>query len=231
MRLPELSIIVPAFNEEATIEAAIDRALSVQLPVADREVVVVENGSRDRTREVLRSREWPDQVRVVEVDSNRGKGGAVRLGAEHASGRYLAILDADLEYDPQDLARMLPSVQDGGMDAVFGTRAWQAHSAFSFWYVVGTRTINLVANVLYNVWLSDCMAGLKLMPLELFRSLPLREDGFAFEAEVVARLLRHGARIYEVPITYQARRREEGKKLYARHGWWLLLTFLRCRFG
>ena len=228
--MPELSIIVPAYNEEATIEKTIERALDVELPVADREVVVVENGSEDRTREVLRGGDWPDSVKVVEVDRNRGKGGAVRLGAESASGRYMAILDADLEYDPGDLAGMLPPLQDGGMDAVFGTRAWQAHSAFSFWYVVGNRAINVAANVLYNVWLSDCMAGLKLMPLELFRSLDLREDGFAFEAEVVGRLLRGGARIYEVPITYQARTREEGKKLYARHGWWLLLTFLRCRF-
>jgi glycosyltransferase involved in cell wall biosynthesis len=229
--VPELSLIIPAFNEEATIERVIERALEAELPIADREIVVVENGSVDRTREILRSREWPGQVKIVEIDRNRGKGGAVRLGADSATGRFMAILDADLEYDPGDLGAMLPPLQEGGMDAVFGTRAWQAHSAFSFWYVVGNRAINVAANVLYNVWLSDCMAGLKLMPLELFRSLDLREDGFAFEAEVVGRLLRAGARIYEVPITYQARTRDEGKKLFARHGWWLLLTFLRCRFA
>ncbi|MGI8462350.1 MAG: glycosyltransferase family 2 protein [Solirubrobacterales bacterium] len=228
--MPELSIIVPAFNEEATIEATIERALAAELPVVDREVIVVENGSTDRTREVLRSRSWPPQVRIAELDRNRGKGGAVRLGAEKAEGRWMAILDADGEYDPNDLAAMLPMLQEQGMDAVLGTRAWQAHSAFSFWYVVGNRAINVVANVIYNVWLSDCMAGLKLMPIELFRELELREDGFAFEAEIVGRLLRHGARIYEVPITYQARTRSEGKKLFARHGWWLLFTFVRCRF-
>ena len=229
--MPELSIIVPAYNEEATIERAIEGALGAELPVADREVVVVENGSRDRTREVLRSREWPDEVRIVEVESNRGKGGAVRLGAEHASGRWMAILDADGEYDPANLAEMLPALREDRMDAVFGTRAWRSHSAYSFWYVMGNRAINIAANVLYNVWLSDCMAGLKLVPLDLFRSLELREDGFAFEAELVGRLLRHGARIYEVPITYRARTRDEGKKLYARHGWWLLFTFVRCRFA
>ncbi len=228
--MPELSIIVPAFNEEETIARVIEQALAAELPVADREVVVVENGSTDRTREILREGSWGDSVHVVEVDRNEGKGGAVKRGADAASGRYMAILDADLEYDPGDLADMLPPVQEGGMDAVFGTRAWQAHSAFSFWYVMGNRAINVVANVIYNVWLSDCMAGLKLMPLELFRSLDLRERGFAFEAEIVGRLLRDGARIYEVPITYQARTRDEGKKLYARHGWWLLLTFIRCRF-
>jgi glycosyltransferase involved in cell wall biosynthesis len=228
--VPELSIVIPAYNEQATIEAVIERALAAELPVADRELIVVENGSRDRTREVLRAADLPPEVRVVEIDRNRGKGGAVRLGAEHATGELMAILDADLEYDPADLGAMIAPLRDSEMDAVFGTRAWQAHSAFSFWYVIGNRAINVAANVLYNVWLSDCLAGLKLMPLELFRALELRESGFAFEAEVVARLLRHGARIYEVPITYQARTRGEGKKLYARHGWRLLLTFLRCRF-
>jgi dolichol-phosphate hexosyltransferase len=229
--VPELSILIPAYNEQATIERTIERALEVELPVADREVVVVENGSEDATRQVLRDRSWPDEVRIVECDRNRGKGGAVRLAAEHAGGRWVAIVDADLEYDPADLAEMLPPLEQGEMDAVFGTRAWQAHSAFSFWYVVGNRSINLAANVLYDVWLSDCLAGLKVLPLELFRSLELREDGFAFEAELVARLLRHDARIYEVPITYRARKRTEGKKLYARHGWRLLFTFLRCRFA
>lgn len=228
--MPELSIVIPAYNEQATIEAAIERALAAELPVTDRELVVVENGSSDRTREALRARDWPAEVRIVELDANRGKGGAVQVAAEHAEGELMAILDADLEYDPADLAAMIPPLREGGTDVVFGTRAWQAHSAFSFWYVIGNRSINVAANVLYNVWLSDCMAGLKLMPLELFRSLELRERGFAFEAEVVARLLRRGARIYEVPVTYRARSRAEGKKLYARDGWRLMLTFLRCRF-
>ncbi len=195
-----------------------------------RELVVIENGSRDRTREILRRRSWPDAVRVIELDQNRGKGGAVRAGARAANGRAMALLDADLEYDVADLARMLPHLDDDRIDAVFGTRAWQAHSAYGYWYVRGNLAINTVANMLYNVWLSDCMAGLKVIPTDLFRSLELREDGFAFEAEVVARLLRKRARIYEVPITYRARRREEGKKLRARDGIRMLGTFVRCRF-
>jgi glycosyltransferase involved in cell wall biosynthesis len=223
---------MPAYNEQATVADAVKRTLAVDLPVDSREVVVVENGSRDRTREVLRSADWnPEEVSVIELDVNRGKGGAVRLGAEHARGRLMAVLDADLEYDPTNLAAMLPPLLENYSDAVFGTRVWQAHSAYSYWYVVGNRVINTAANVLYNVWLSDCMSGMKLMPTELFRSLRLREQGFAFEAEVVARLLRQGARIYEVPVTYRARTREEGKKLYARDGFRMLITFLRCRFA
>ena len=228
--MTDLSIVIPAFNEEATIEAAIEQALAAELPVAEREIVVVENGSRDRTREILRSREWPNEVRVIELDQNRGKGGAVRTGTAEARGKYMALLDADLEYDAADIARLIPPLEEGRFEAVFGTRAWQAHSAFSYWYVVGNRSINMAANIIYNVWLSDCMCGLKAMPTELFNSLPMREDGFGFEAEVVARLLRSGARIYEVPITYRARSREEGKKLYARDGLRMLATFIRCRF-
>jgi glycosyltransferase involved in cell wall biosynthesis len=222
---------MPAFNEEATIEAAIEQALGAELPVAEREIVVVENGSRDRTREILRAGDWPAEVTVIEVDQNRGKGGAVRLAAEAARGHCLALLDADLEYAAADIALLLPPLEDGRTDAVFGTRAWQAHSAYSYWYVMGNRTINTIANLLYNVWLSDCMAGLKVMPTDLFRSLDLREDGFGFEAEVVARLLRRRARIYEVPITYRARSREEGKKLRAHEGFRMLATFVRCRFS
>jgi dolichol-phosphate hexosyltransferase len=226
----DLSIIMPAYNEEDTILQAVRSALAAKLPVDAREVVVIENGSTDRTREVLRSEAWPPEVRIIELDQNRGKGGAVRLGAEQAAGTYMAVLDADLEYDPEDFGRMLPGLTDLGMDAVLGTRHWQAHSAYSYWYVQGNRAVNTIANVLYNVWLSDCMVGMKMMRTDLFNSLGLRENGFGFDAEVVARLLRREARIYEVPVLYRARRRSEGKKLTARDGFVMLRVFLRCRF-
>lgn len=228
--MPELSLIIPAFNEEATIEDAIEDALSTDLPVDGREIVVVENGSTDRTREIIRSRTWSDEVHVIELDVNQGKGGAVRAGLEAVNGSYVGLFDADGEYDASDFGDMLPPLREQGMDAVFGTRAWQAHSAYSYWYVIGNRAINQAANILYNVWLSDCMIGMKLIPTDRFRSLDLREDGFAFEAEVVARLLRGKARIYEVPVRYAARSREEGKKLVAKDGVAMLRTFVRCRF-
>ena len=226
--VPELSIIMPAHNEEATIEAAIDRILSTEMPV-DSELVVVDDGSRDRTRELVVSRDWGGRVRVVAHEVNRGKGAAMRTGVAEARGRYLAFMDADLEYDPEDIAKMYPYLQEDHTDAVFGTRMWQAHSAYSYWYVVGNRIINTTANILYNAWLSDVCAGVKLMPVELFRSLDLRENGFAIEAEMTARLLRRKARIFEVPIVYQARTREEGKKIFARDGLRILATFVRCR--
>jgi glycosyltransferase involved in cell wall biosynthesis len=227
--VPELSIIIPAFNEEATIEAAVHRALEVELPVASRELIVVENGSRDRTREILRRTEWPAELRVVELDQNRGKGGAIRRALEEVRGDNVALLDADLEYDPADFAPMVEALRDPAVDVVFGNRVWAAHSAYSFWHVAGNYLISTAANVLYNVWLTDSMAGLKLIPATLIKSLDLRQNGFAFEAEVVARLLRRRVRVYEVPITYRARTREEGKKLRARDGVAVLWTFVRCR--
>ncbi len=227
----DLSIIMPAYNEEATILEAVQVALDAKPPVGTRELIVVENGSQDRTRELLRSREWPDEVRVIEVDDNRGKGGAVRLAAKQARGRYVAILDADMEYDPNDYARMLEPLEDSTVGAVLGTRHWQAHSAYSYWYVVGNRAINQAANMIYNVWLTDCMVGMKLVRTDLFNSLDLRENGFGFDAEVVAKLCRRKVRIHEVPVSYRARTREEGKKLNTLDGFRMLKVFLQCRFA
>lgn len=221
---------MPAFNEEATILEAVQAALDADLPVDGREVIVVENGSRDRTRELLHSRAWPKEVKIVEIDENRGKGGAVRLGVEHAEGTYMAVLDADLEYDPEDYAVMIPPLRDG-FDAVLGTRYWQSHSAFGYWYVMGNKAISTAANMMFNSYLSDCMVGMKLLPVELFRSLGLTENGFGFDAEVVARLLRRRARIYEVPVHYRARSRDEGKKLRATDGLRMLKVFVKCRFS
>lgn len=226
--MAELSILMPAYNEEATIESAIERVLEAGLPV-EYELIVVENGSTDRTRAVLEGREWPEHVRVMTVDVNRGKGDGVRRALERAQGRYSVILDADLEYNPAEIGELLAPFGDGHVGAVIGTRAFQSHSAYGFWYVVGNRAINFTANLLYNAWISDILNCLKVMPTDLFRSLDLREDGFGIDAEIPARLLRRGVVIYEVPVTYRARKREEGKKLTTMDGLRVLRTLLRCR--
>jgi glycosyltransferase involved in cell wall biosynthesis len=227
----QLTVIIPAYNEEATVVAAVQAALDAKLPVDTREVVVVENGSTDGTLAALRDHAWPPEVHIVEVARNRGKGHGIRAGLEVASGELCAVLDADLEYDPDDYALMLPPLLDGSMDVVLGTRHWQSHSAYSYWYVRGNQFINTVANVLYNVYLSDCMVGMKVARTELLRAIDLREDGFGFDAEVVARLLRRKARIMEVPVHYRARGRAEGKKLTTRDGFRMLRVFVRCRFA
>ena len=225
----ELSIVMPAYNEEATILDAVQSAIDAKLPIGEWEIIVVENGSKDRTRELLRSQQWPPNVRIIELDVNQGKGGAVRVGVDAAEGRFMAVLDADLEYDPNDFANMLPHLLDGSMDAALGTRHWQSHSAYSYWYVKGNGVINVMANMLYNVYLSDCMVGMKMVSVEEFKALRLKENGFGFDAEFVAKLLRRGARVYEVPVTYHARRRAEGKKLTWKDGLVMVRVFLKNR--
>ncbi|MEK6277275.1 MAG: glycosyltransferase family 2 protein [Actinomycetota bacterium] len=227
--MPDLSILMPAYNERATIEPAIDRLLETELPVDSFELIVVDDGSTDGTSEILQQRDAPP-MRLLRHDRNRGKGTAIRTALAEAGGTYTTILDADLEYDPADLSNLLEPLLSGRATAVFGTRAFEAHSAYGFWYVIGNKTVTLAANVLYNSWLSDIMNCWKTMPTDLLRSLELREPGFGIEPEITARLLRSGTRIFEVPVTYQARSREEGKKLRAVDGGRVLRTLLRCRF-
>jgi glycosyltransferase involved in cell wall biosynthesis len=225
-----LSILMPVFNERKTVEAAIDDALSAELPV-ERQLVVVDDGSTDGTRELLRNGTWPEQMEVVHHDRNRGKGAAVRTALQHATGDFAAVLDADLEYRAADLQPVLEPLLRGESNVVFGTRAWQAHSSYGFWYVMGNKLVTFATNALYDCWISDVMTCHKAMRTDLFRSLPLRERGFAIEPEIAARVLRAGERIYEVPITYRARSRDEGKKLTAVDGLRVLRTLVRCRIS
>ena len=224
-----LTILMPVFNELATVESAIADALESELPVESRQLVLVDDGSTDGTRELLTSREWGENVTVLMHEKNQGKGAALRTGLQAATGEFSAVLDADLEYEAASLVDVLGPLLDGRANVVFGTRAWTSHSAFSFWYVMGNKAVTLATNVLYNSWISDVMTCHKAMRTELFRSLKLRERGFAIEPEIAARVLRSGERIYEVPVSYQARSREEGKKLTSLDGLRVLRTLLRCR--
>jgi dolichol-phosphate hexosyltransferase len=229
--MPDLTLLMPVYNEAATIEVAIQSVLDTDFEVDGMELIVIDDGSTDETRAVLEAGGWDDRVRVLHRAENRGKGAAIRTGLREARGSYCAIIDADLEYSPADIARLLEPLRAGEADAVFGVRGFAAHSSYSFWFVVGNKALTLVANVLYNSWLSDIMTCHKVMPTELFRALGLREAGFGIEPEITARLLRAGVRIYEVPVSYRARSREEGKKLRGVDGVRVLWTLLRCRFG
>jgi glycosyltransferase involved in cell wall biosynthesis len=224
-----LSILMPVFNERSTVEAAIADALGALLPVPSRELVIVDDGSTDGTRELLTAGTWPDNVKVVLHDRNQGKGAAIRTALQHATEDFSAILDADLEYAAADLAHVLEPLASGEAHVVFGTRAWTSQSSFSFWYVIGNKSVTMATNVLYNCWISDVMTCHKAMRTDLFRSLRLRERGFAIEPEIAARVLRSGERIHEVPISYRARGREAGKKLTAFDGVRVLRTLVRCR--
>jgi len=219
---------MPVFNERLRLERAVDAVLAAKVSDA-LELLIVDDGSTDGTREILRERDWPAEVRVIYHEKNRGKGAAIRTALGEARGVYTTIMDADLEYEPSDIPALLAPLRAGDAQAVFGTRGFQSHSAYSFWYVIGNRSVTFAANLLFNSWVSDMMTGQKAMSTELFRSLDLRAGGFAIEAEITARLLRRGVRIYEVPITYTARSREEGKKLTALDGVRVIRTLVRCR--
>ena len=224
-----LTILMPVYNELATVERAIADALESDLPVDARQLVLIDDGSKDGTRELLTSREWGENVTVLLHEKNQGKGAALRTGLQAATGEFSAVLDADLEYEAASLVDVLGPLLDGRANVVFGTRAWTSHSAFSFWYVMGNKAVTLATNVLYNSWISDVMTCHKAMRTDLFRSLKLKERGFAIEPEIAARVLRSGERIYEVPVSYQARSREEGKKLTSLDGLRVLRTLVRCR--
>jgi glycosyltransferase involved in cell wall biosynthesis len=224
----ELTVVMPVFEERETVERAIASVLATEF-AHSYELIVVDDGSRDGTSELLRGGTFPAHVRLLAHDRNLGKGAAIRTALASARGSYTTIFDADLEYSPADVPALVEPLRRGEAEAVFGTRAFRSHSAFSFWYVIGNRTVTLAANVLYNAWISDLMTGQKALGTELFRSLDLRERGFAVEAEIAARLLSRGVRIYEVPVEYRARSREEGKKLTALDGLRVLRTLLRCR--
>jgi glycosyltransferase involved in cell wall biosynthesis len=212
----KLSILMPVYNEEARLSEALKQALDVDYP-CDIEMVVVDDGSKDATRDILNRADDP-RLRVVLHEHNQGKGAAIKTAVDHASGDYLIILDADLEYDPQDIPRLLVPVLDGRASVVYGNRTFGGHSSFSFWYVMGNKGVTTAANVLFNCYIGDLETCIKLMPLDLYRALRVKSKGFGMEAEVTGKLLRNGYRPYEMPISYRARTREEGKKITWRDG-------------
>jgi dolichol-phosphate hexosyltransferase len=225
-----LSILMPVYNERERVERAIAGVLQTTLPT-DFELIVVDDGSTDGTREILRARSWDERVRLLEHPANRGKGAAVQTALAEARGEFSAIFDADLEYDPADLAELMPPLLEGLTNACFGVRAFDGYTSHSFLFVLGNKGVTLACNLLFNVYMRDIMTGQKMIRTDVFRALPLSATGFAIEPEIVARLIQRGERIYEVPVRYRARATDEGKKLTARDGFRVLQTLLRCRFS
>ncbi|HET9052433.1 MAG TPA: glycosyltransferase family 2 protein [Candidatus Dormibacteraeota bacterium] len=223
---PFLSVLVPALDEERTLATVIDAVLASPVSL---EVVLVDDGSTDGTWEIMRARDDGHRVRAFRHERNGGKGAAIRTALRHARGQVVLIQDADLEYDPADYPKLLEPIADGRATVVYGSRAFSSHSAYSFWYVVGNRLVTLATNVIYNCYLSDMETGYKVMPRDVMLRLDLEARGFELEPEITAKLLRSGHRIYEVPIGYAARSREEGKKLTAMDGVRALRTLASYR--
>ena len=223
-----LSVIVPVFNERNTVGEILRRMRLVDLPI-DREIVVVDDGSVDGTDKVLAALE-DSTVRVVTHATNRGKGAAVRTGINTARGDLVLIQDADLEYDPRDWPRLVAPVLQGKTKVVFGSRYIGEREAVSVARWLGDRSLALLATVLFNATVSDIETGYKLIDREVLDGLDLRADGFDFEPEITAQLLRRGNRIYEVPVTYAGRNLDEGRKFTWRDGVTAGWTLVRLRF-
>jgi len=228
---PLVSVVVAAYNESATIAQVLRRV--AELPLRT-EIVVVDDGSIDDTRDVLdrlRREELPD-LRLEAHEKNRGKGAALRTGIAAARGDVVVFQDADLEYDPADVPRLLAPIIAGHADVVYGSRlrGGQPQRAHMFWHYAGNRLLTLLTNVLYNTTISDMETGYKAFRGELIRSLPLISEDFRIEPEVTARLLRRGGvRLYEIPISYYGRTYAEGKKITWRDGLLAVGALVRFR--
>ena len=229
-KLRKLSVVVPVFNERNTVVEVLRRMRAIELPDGvEREIIVVDDGSADGTRDVLRQL-GDSTVRIVMHDRNRGKGAAVRTGFEHATGEYVLIQDADLEYDPEDWPKLLNPVLRGKARVVYGSRFTGERRNMLLLHWIGNRFLSMVTNVLYNTTLSDMETCYKLVERDLVSSLNLSSDKFDIEPEITAKILKRGVRIYEVPISYSGREVDEGKKLTWRDGLSALFTLVVYRF-
>jgi glycosyltransferase involved in cell wall biosynthesis len=223
-----LSIVMPAFNEEATIGRAVTEILATQMPFSS-ELIVVDDGSEDGTAEIVEAIDDP-RLRLIRHPVNQGKGAALKTGADAASGTHLLPFDADREYDPEDVSRLVDPVLAGRASVVFGIRLSGVHTVYqSYRYALGNRLMTLWTNVLYDAALTDMHTCLKLVPLPFFRSVRLRQGGFGLDTELAAAILATGARPFEVPVSYYGRSHGEGKKITWRDGVHCLWIVARSR--
>ena len=223
----EVSIIIPVYNEKQTIQQVIAQ---VQQAPYQKEIIIVDDGSSDGTREILQQSQWPENVHIFYHEKNRGKGAGIRTAVQYASKEVIVIQDADLEYDPKDLAVVLRPIIDGKADVVYGSRFLGIHRAFLFWHYLGNKLLTLLTNVLYNNMLTDMETGYKAFRAPILKSMTIRSNRFDFEPEITAKVLKRHYRIYEVPIYYAGRDFEEGKKITWRDAFPALWALIKFRF-
>lgn len=223
----KLSVIVPAYNEESTILEILRRVKAVDIP---KEIIVVDDFSKDRTADLVTSLNDPEIV-LLRHERNMGKGAAIRTAIDRVSGDIVVIQDADLEYDPREFEGLIQPIQDGHADVVYGSRFLGGpHRVHLFWHWVGNQFLTLLSNMMTNLNLSDMETCYKAFRTEVIKKIKLRSNRFGFEPEVTAKLARTGCRIYELPISYHGRSYSEGKKIGWKDGFAAIWTILKYRF-
>ena len=224
---PLLSVVMPVFNELATVEEVIRRVLKVPIRI---ELVVVDDCSTDGTRDLLAKLQAELGFVLLQQPRNQGKGAALRRGFEVVTGNLVVIQDADLEYSPEELPQLIELICDGRADVVYGSRFIGRHRVFLFTHYLGNLFLTFLTNVLFNTMLTDMETCYKVMRVDVLRSMTLRSDSFGIEPELTAKIFKRHYRVYEVPITYDGRGYEDGKKITWRDGFVALWVLLKYRF-
>ncbi len=222
---PLLSVVMPVFNERETVEEIIRRVLAVPLRI---QLIVVDDGSADGTQEILERLQRELGFEYLPQPRNKGKGAALQRGFAHATGDLVVIQDADLEYSPEEYPELIELICQGRADVVYGSRFLGRHRVFLFSHYLGNRIVTLLANILYNTMLTDMETCFKVMRTEIVKGMTLRSNRFGIEPELTAKIFKGGHRVYEIPITYDGRGYEEGKKITWRDGivaLWVLLKY------
>ena len=224
--MKKLSIIIPAYNEAPTVKELIKQVKNLNLKKIQKEIIVVDDASTDGTKTIIQAQTG---VKTVYLTNNQGKGAAVRAGLTKATGDYVIIQDADLEYDPRDILKLIKPVLDKKAEVVYGSRFLGPHKNMHFWHLMGNKFLSFLCNLLYNTTLSDMEVCYKLFPTKLIRSLNLSQKRFGFDPEVTVKILKLGHRIYEVPISYAGREFSEGKKITWKDGVKVLYILFKYR--
>ena len=222
-----LSVLMPVYNEKATLETILERVNAIDLP---KEIILVDDGSRDGTREILQSMEGKPGVKVIFHERNRGKGAALRTAIEHIGGTHAIVQDADLEYDPGDYPALIRPILESGADVVYGSRFKGSGRAFHYSHYVGNKFLTFLTNLLYSCNLTDMETCYKCFRVEVFDKVKLKSDRFNIEPEITAKILKNKFRVFEVPIRYSGRDFDEGKKITWRDGFSAIWALVRYRF-
>ena len=224
----KLSVIIPVYNEVESIETIIQRVRDTNLV---HEIVLVDDGSKDGTRDILKKLEGQKDLHIILHEKNQGKGAAVRTGMFAAQGDILLIQDADLEYDPRDYPELLKPLEEGVADVVYGSRfLGRAHRVTMFWHMVANKSLTLMTNILYNTILTDMETGYKVFRKEVIQGMTIRANSFNFEPEFTAKILKRNYRIFEVPITFNPRDYSQGKKIKLHDAFEAVWALIKYRF-